>query len=104
MGNPPFGKILLINCVSKFEDKLKRFMYNLEGSLKELILDEEITIYGPVPCIITKLKDNYRWQIILKGKLNDDFNEKVKDTLYQLNKSVYNEIRVSIDINPNSMT
>lgn len=104
MGNPPFGKILLINCVSKFEDKLKRFMYNLEGSLKELILDEEITIYGPVPCIITKLKDNYRWQVILKGKLNDDFNEKVKDTLYQLNKSVYNEIRVSIDINPNSMT
>ncbi len=30
--------------------------------------------------------------------------KKVKDTLYQLNKSVYNEIRVSIDINPNNMT
>ncbi|MBE6070938.1 MAG: primosomal protein N' [Clostridium butyricum] len=104
MGNPPFGKILLINCISKFEDKLKAFMYNLESNLRKLIVNEEITIYGPVPCIITKLKDNYRWQIILKGNLNDDFNEKVKDTLYQLNKSVYNEIRVSIDVNPNNMT
>lgn len=103
MGNPPFGKILLINGSSKFEEKLKKFMYNLEVNLKKLIL-EELTILGPVPCIITKLKDNFRWQIIIKGNFDDDFSEKVKDTLYLLNKSVYNEIRVSIDINPNNMT
>jgi primosomal protein N' (replication factor Y) len=103
MGNPPFGKILLINGSSRFEEKLKRFMYILEGDLKKLIV-EDLTILGPVPCIITKLKDNYRWQIIIKGNFDDDFSEKVKDTLYLLNKSVYNEIRVSIDINPNNMT
>ena len=103
MGNPPFGKILLINGSSKFEEKLKKFMYTLEVNLKKLIIDD-LTILGPVPCIITKLKDNYRWQIIIKGNFDDDFSEKVKDTLYLLNKSVYNEIRVSIDINPNNMT
>lgn len=103
MGNPPFGKILLINVSSKFEEKLKTFMYTLEANLKKLIL-EEVTILGPVPCIITKLKDNYRWQIIIKGNITDDMSKKVKDTLYLLNKSVYNEIRVSIDINPNNMT
>lgn len=103
MGNPPFGKILLINVSCRFEDKLKTFMYTLEEKLKKLIL-EEVTLLGPVPCIITKLKDNYRWQIIIKGNITDDMSKKVKDTLYLLNKSVYNEIRVSIDINPNNMT
>lgn len=103
MGNPPFGKILLINVSSKFEEKLKTFMYTLEENLKKLIL-EEVTLLGPVPCIITKLKDNYRWQIIIKGNITDDMSKKVKDTLYLLNKSVYNEIRISIDINPNNMT
>lgn len=103
MGNPPFGKILLINVSCRFEDKLKKFMYTLEEKLKKLIL-EEVTLLGPVPCIITKLKDNYRWQIIIKGNITDDMSKKVKDTLYLLNKSVYNEIRVSIDINPNNMT
>ena len=103
MGNPPFGKILLINGSSKFEEKLKKFMYTLECNLKKLIV-EDLTILGPVPCIITKLKENYRWQIIIKGNFDDDFSEKVKDTLYLLNKSVYNEIRISIDINPNNMT
>ena len=103
MGNPPFGKILIINVSSRFEEKLKTFMYTLEENLKKLIL-EEVTLLGPVPCIITKLKDNYRWQIIIKGNITDDMSKKVKDTLYLLNKSVYNEIRVSIDINPNNMT
>lgn len=103
MSNPPFGKILLINVSSKFEEKLKKFMYTLEYNLKKLIV-EDITMLGPVPCIITKLKENYRWQIIIKGNFDDEFSEKVKDTLYVLNKSVYNEIRISIDINPNNMT
>jgi primosomal protein N' (replication factor Y) len=102
MGNPPFGKILLINGSSRFEEKLKNFMYTLQCNLKKLVV-EDFTILGPVPCLITKLKENYRWQIIIKGNFDDEFSEKVKDTLYLLNKSVYNEIRVSIDINPNNM-
>ena len=77
-------------------------MNNLQEKLKKLII-EDLTMLGPVPCIITKLKENYRWQIIIKGNFDDELSEKVKDTLYQLNKSVYNEIRVSIDINPNNM-
>lgn len=104
MNNPPFTEILLINGISKFEEKLKKFMYNLQKKLEDLIVDTNFTMLGPVPCIITKLKEKYRWQIIIKGNLNDEFNKKVKDTLYLLNKSVYNEIRVSIDKNPNNMT
>ncbi|MBN1067440.1 primosomal protein N' [Clostridium botulinum] len=104
MDNPPFTKILVINGTSKFEEKLKNFMYNLQKELEKLIIGTELTLLGPVPCIITKLKDKYRWQIIIKGNLSDKFNKKVKDTLYLLNKSVYNEIRISIDINPNNMT
>lgn len=104
MNNPPFGKILLINASSRFEEKLKNFMYNLGEELEKLINEKDLTLLGPVPCIITKLKEKYRWQILIKGNLTDNFNKKVKETLYLLNKSVYNEIRVSIDINPNNMT
>ncbi|HCW53212.1 MAG TPA: primosomal protein N' [Clostridium sp.] len=103
MGNPPFGKILLIGGSSKNEEKLKKFMNNLQVNLKKLIVGD-LKMLGPVPCIISKLKDNYRWQIIIKGEFDDKFSENVKDILYQLNKSVYNEVRVSIDINPNNMT
>ena len=105
MNYPPFSTIFLINSISKDEGKLKEFMNKVGESLRKLLDSrEDIQILGPVPCIITKLKDNYRWQIIIKGNLDNKLKLKIKDILYELNKSVYNEIRISMDINPNNMT
>ncbi|MDB2088482.1 primosomal protein N' [Clostridium paraputrificum] len=105
MNYPPFSTIFLINSISKDERKLKGFMNKVGESLRKLLDSREnIQILGPVPCIITKLKDNYRWQIIIKGNLDNKLKLKIKDILYELNKSVYNEIRISMDINPNNMT
>lgn len=102
---PPFGKILLVNASSRNEVSLKNFMNNLRDELGFIAKDEDnIEILGPVPCIISKIKDNFRWQIIFKGDLSLDFCKKIKDKLYQLNKNVYNEIKVYIDINPNNLT
>lgn len=102
---PPFGRILLLNASSKNENSLKNFMNLLKDELSSISNQEEnIDMLGPVPCIISKIKDNFRWQIIFKGDLSLDFCKKIKDKLYQLNKNVYNEIKVTIDINPNNLT
>ncbi len=53
--------------------------------------------------MISKVKDNYRWQIVIKGEFNSDFAKKIKELLYDENKNVYNDIRISIDINPNNL-
>lgn len=102
---PPFGRILLVNTSSKNENSLKAFMSLLKKELSKIYEDEiNIEMLGPVPCIISKIKDNFRWQIIFKGDLSLEFCKKIKDKLYQLNKNVYNEIKVTIDINPNNLT
>ena len=76
----------------------------LKKELSKVYEDEvNIEMLGPVPCIVSKIKDNFRWQIIFKGDLSLDFCKKIKDNLYQLNKNVYNEIKVTIDINPNNL-
>ena len=100
---PPFGKILLINGISKNENLLKSFMKSLREELDIIPREENVDILGPAPCIITKIKENYRWQILFKGDLTLDFCKKIKDKLYQFNKNVYNEIKVTIDINPNNL-
>lgn len=102
MGYPPFGKILLIRGISKNEEKLKEFMKSIAKEIDEL-LEDEITLLGPTQCIVGKIKDKYRWQILIKGKIIDELAKKIKDRLYEMNKSVYNEIRVNIDINPNNL-
>lgn len=104
MNYPPFSKILLINGLCTNEEKLRNFMNNAGNSLKNILKEEKhIQILGPTPCIITKIKEKYRWQIIIKGEITIELRKIIKDTLYELTKSVYNDIRVSIDINPNNM-
>ena len=104
MNYPPFCDILLINGLCKDEKKLVDYMKNALDLIKKNIDINELEILGPSPCIITRIKENYRWQIIIKGNIDEKLRENIKELLYELNKSVYNEIRISIDINPNNMS
>ena len=104
MKYPPFGKILLINGISKKEDLLKNFMHKISNVIKPLVEKElDIDILGPIPCLVAKVKENYRWQIVIKGEFESEFAKKIKELLYDENKNVYNDIRISMDINPNNL-
>lgn len=104
MKYPPFGKILLINGISKKEDLLKNFMHKISNVIKPLVeKDVEVDVLGPIPCLVAKVKENYRWQIVIKGEFESEFAKKIKELLYDENKNVYNDIRISMDINPNNL-
>lgn len=104
MKYPPFGKILLINAISKKEDLLKQFMHKISNGIKLLVEKErEIDVLGPIPCLIAKVKENYRWQIVIKGEFESEFAKKIKELLYDKSNNVYNDIRISMDINPNNL-
>lgn len=104
MKYPPFGKILLINAISKKEDLLKQFMHKISNGIKLLVEKEkDIDVLGPIPCLIAKVKENYRWQIVIKGEVESEFAKKIKELLYDKSNNVYNDIRISMDINPNNL-
>lgn len=104
MDYPPFTDILLINMSSKNENLLIKNIQNVGIFLKhELAKSDKIKMLGPCPCEISKIKELYRWQIILKGKIERETGDNIRKIVYDLLKDVYNDIRVSIDINPNSL-
>lgn len=104
MKYPPFGKLLLINGTSKKEELLKNFMHKITMMIKPLVKScLDIEILGPIPCMISKVKENYRWQIVIKGEFDSYFSKNIKEILYDENKNVYNDIRISMDINPNNL-
>lgn len=104
MKYPPFGKLLLINGTSKKEELLKNFMHKITMMIKPLVEScLDIEILGPIPCMISKVKENYRWKIVIKGEFDSYFSKNIKEILYDENKNVYNDIRISMDINPNNL-
>lgn len=99
---PPFAKILAINLSSGDEklliENIQKIAHNIKYTIEK---SDNIELLGPCACGVSKIKNMYRWQIILKGEFDDEFAMKIKDLVYsQVN---YKLVRVGIDINPNSL-
>lgn len=104
MKYPPFAKIMVLNLSSKNEEMLIKNIQNIGINLKnKLKCENNIEILGPCPCMVSKIKEMYRWQIIIKGDISSDLASFIKNFTYHELRECYNDIRISIDINPNSL-
>ncbi len=84
MNYPPFSKILLINLSSKYENKLIKNTHKIGIILKDILSEyDNLNMLGPCPSPLSKIKEMYRWQIILKGNVTGRYNERnTKNSLY----------------------
>ena len=72
--------------------------------IREILKDNNtIQILGPCPSAISKIKNSYRWQLIIKGNITSSIAQLIKNSTYTTLKPVYSDIRISMDINPDSL-
>ncbi|MEG0371104.1 MAG: primosomal protein N', partial [Clostridium sp.] len=96
---PPFSELIHIVLTSEKESILENTTKLLSVKIKNSI--NNIVVIGPSPCQVFKIKDKYRWHIILKGNLD---NKKAL-VLDLIQKNVQNkDINYIIDVNPYSLT
>ncbi len=99
---PPFSSIIRVILQSKNIFRAQRASMEIGMRLKDWIsklsLTERLIVLGPVPCVIEKLKDNYRFNIIIKNKLT----EKGHLTVLSFLKKVIlpNDIKMIVDVDP----
>lgn len=101
MGYPPFTNLLRILVSDTDENYLK----NALALMKETILNssEEVTLMGPAPCLIEKVRGRYRYQMILKGEAKALYRLGwLLRHRYRFSKHRKN-YRMSIDLAPESM-
>ncbi|URZ16144.1 primosomal protein N' [Clostridium felsineum] len=104
MDYPPFNKLLLLNFSSKDEKLLIKNIQIVGDFLKNKAKEySNIYILGPCPSPISKINEAYRWQIVVKGDIDYELASFIKKSIYELLKKVYNNIRISLDINPLSL-
>ncbi|MBQ7951382.1 MAG: primosomal protein N' [Clostridia bacterium] len=103
---PPFSEI--INVIFTGTDEKK--IFSMADGIKKIMTEkvdfykereQYIAMYGPVPCGISKIRNQYRYHILIKctsaTKVQTSFSEAVK-TLILANKA--NDITVVVDVNP----
>lgn len=106
----PFNNMISVVISGENESIVKKNAYNMYNSLIYLLKNRGIDNYnfilGPNPCSISKINQNYRWQILFKDD-NIEINLLkgiIKYICITKRDTVFNKnVNVSIDINPNSV-
>ena len=107
---PPFVNLLAILFLSENELSIKQcamyFKNKLSKKLTEYAINEEENLMGPQPAPISKVKNRFRWQLLMKCELVDQniLNGIINDIREEcLNMKRFSNVIISLDINPYSM-
>ena len=105
---PPFCDIILIGISSKSQKELETIANKIYEDLKEKIKTEklQILLYKPVPAPIDRIKNKFRWRIIVKCKIDEKIINSISDTMDKINsqnKNNKNDTRIIVDVNPTNM-
>lgn len=108
---PPFANLLLLNFSGKNEKQVYAIANSVATNMKYILYSEgfkelDAILLGPNPSMISKIKESYRYQILLKD-IGIPFSLLKKAVKYLLidNRSKYipQGITCTIDINPLSI-
>ena len=92
---PPFGRLASIILSSKQEQKLIDFAKEL---VKITPNTRQITVLGPAPALLYKLRSKFRYRILIKTKRNINIQHFLNTWLEGI--KIPNHIHLKIDIDP----
>jgi primosomal protein N' (replication factor Y) len=70
LGYPPFGRLVRLEYRHRENERAEIEAQKLASRLKSRIEADECiqtTLVGPVPCFFSRLRGEYRWQVVLRG-------------------------------------
>ena len=97
---PPFCDIILIKFAGTDLNEIKRYSNIFYRNLKKYINGKNGIVFEPVPAPIDKIKNKFRWRIIVKGKVNSSMLKAINMSFYGTESA--KKTTITVDINPNN--
>jgi primosomal protein N' (replication factor Y) len=103
---PPFSRLVCLKLDGPKLEEVEKKARMLGATLQNRITRsstgrEKIEILGPAPAPIEKLRNRYRWQLLLKGKQSSSLLDLAKRAREALPQS--RTVRLQIDVDPYNM-
>ncbi|CAK21261.1 primosomal protein N' [Listeria welshimeri] len=96
---PPFYYLTMINVSDENEMKAIRTIQEMAQFLRGK-LGPDAVVLGPVPSTITRIKNKYRYQCILKYKIEPDLKKELKTLITHYQKDQQKGLTITIDVQP----
>lgn len=94
-GLPPFGKMVLLSLGGKEEIKVYRKIKEITALFP---INDKIELYGPTPMNLYKLRDEYRFKLIVKTDNSINIQKLVLNVINSA--KIESHFRLKIDVNP----
>lgn len=103
---PPYGRLVNLRLDGPKMAEVEQRARALAAGLRELqtrtaIFREQIEVLGPAPAPIEKLRNRFRWQLLLKGKQSAPLLEFARHARTLMPRSAH--LRLHVDVDPYSM-
>ena len=102
---PPFARLVLIECKGTDEKNVHQVAERFAVRLKRFA--PQAIILGPAAAVISKIKNNYRWQIIVKAvKTNDPNSASVRNAATRVVQEISSStdvrrgVQLTVDVDP----
>ncbi|MBF2420542.1 primosomal protein N' [Listeria seeligeri] len=96
---PPFYYLTMINVSDENEMKAIRTIQEMVNFLRGK-LGPEAVILGPVPSTIARIKNKYRYQCIIKYKIEPNLKQELKNLITHYQKDQQKGLTINIDVQP----
>lgn len=99
---PPFSQIirLILSSTNNFraEKAAQEIALRLCTMIEKFGFGERLEVLGPTPCVIERINSYYRFQIIIKNKLDQKGHQFISSFLNKI--TAPKDIRMTIDVDP----
>jgi primosomal protein N' (replication factor Y) len=101
---PPYGRLINLKFSGKNENLVKKSAVECYQKIKKVSLAKKISLLGPAPAPLARLRNLYRWQLLLKG---NDINGLHKVAIFSRENLPgpvrSNKVKLFIDVDPENM-
>ncbi len=99
---PPFSQIIriIMSSMNKFrsEKSAQEIALRLCTMIEKFGFGEHLEVLGPTPCVIERLNSQWRFQIIIKNKLQEKGHQFVSSFLSKI--TAPKDIKMTVDVDP----
>lgn len=104
LGYPPFTRLCNLRLEGTGEDSVASAADTLKKTaLKLLDRKDSITLLGPAPAILAKIKNRYRWQMLVKGADVKSLHRFIHAVKHSFESQRLKGISLSVDMDPLTM-
>ena len=99
---PPFSQIIriIMSSENKFraEKSAQEIALRLHTMIDKFGFGERLDVLGPTPCVIERINSQWRFQILIKNKLEEKGHQFISGFLSKINAP--KDIRMTVDVDP----